>query len=360
MQGTRRKARAGHGWARLWNRFWNSPLPTLGCEICPSGVSAARWSAGADRLETAAWRPLPAGAVEASPLRDNLRQPEAVRQALGASLQSLGLSVSGESLARPLEAVLVVPDQAARLFVLNFEAFPERPAEALPVLRWRLKKSVPFEIEAAAISYFAQRISGQWQVVAVATPQSVIRQYEGVAQDLGLRPRWVTLSTLGCLGWMQNSRGNGSRSPGGIQDKMASGSDTTGFPDDRAPGVLLVRYSPPWLTLCILQQDCLRLFRTVALTMEGNGSPLASQVLEALYPSLAYFQDHFQSPLAQAYLCGLGDEDAVTATVLEKELGIRSEPLLSDPDSLPAGLDRVAGERYFASLLGVIREQQNG
>jgi len=334
------------GRTHIWNRLWSSPLPTLGCEICPSGVSLARWSPGADRLEAAVWRPLPAGAVEASPLRDNIRQPDAVRQVLAANLQSLGLMGNGESRTRILDAVLVVPDQAARLFVLDFEAFPERPAEALAVLKWRLKKSVPFEIESASISYSARRLHPAWQVVAVVTPQFVIRQYEDVVRGLGLRPRWVTLSTLACLGLAEDSRGNGS-----------GGADST---DGPVPGVLLVKYSPPWLTLCILQQDCLRLFRTVGLTAKDTASSLAAQVLEALYPSFAYFQDHFQSPLEQAYLCGLGQESDITAAALEREMAIRSQLLLSEPASLPAGLGFADAERYFASILGMIREQQTG
>ena len=40
-----------------------------------------------------------------------------------------------------------------RVFVLDFDSLPAKPAEALPVLRFRLRKMVPFDVEHAGVSY---------------------------------------------------------------------------------------------------------------------------------------------------------------------------------------------------------------
>ncbi|MGH9784364.1 MAG: hypothetical protein ACRD88_09275, partial [Terriglobia bacterium] len=148
--------RAGSG-RQLWRRLWNSPWPSIGCEISQTGVSAARWSWNTGRLEAASGKPLPEGAIEASALRENIRNLEPVREALGAALESIGVSRRPDSSARPTDVILVIPDQAARLFLFTLDTFPQRPAEALSLVQWRLKKSVPFDIESAAISYRAQR-----------------------------------------------------------------------------------------------------------------------------------------------------------------------------------------------------------
>src|SRR3989442_8355261 len=42
------------------------------------------------------------------------------------------------------------------LFVQHFEDFPRSAAEAVPMLRWKLKKSVPFEADETLISYMRQ------------------------------------------------------------------------------------------------------------------------------------------------------------------------------------------------------------
>lgn len=346
------QARTSGRLVRLWSQLWKSALPTLGCEIAPASISVARWCAGSRELETAAWEPLPPGAVEASPLRDNIRQPEEVRRVLGEILGSLGIPTSMRSSARPLDAVLVIPDQAAKLFVLNFEAFPERASEALPVLKWRLKKSVPFEIESAAIAYFAQRLGAQWQVVVIATPQFIIQQYEDVVQSFRLRPRRIVLSTLASLGLASDLRAPDTNPAQTTQEGNPVGSSSSS-----PPGVLTAKYSPPWLTVSILQKDYLRLFRTVGLAATADGLLMPAQVLEALYPSFAYFQDNFEGSLERAYLCGLGENSAEIAESLEQELNLPAEPLVSDwSHSAPAGLEPYLAERYFAALLGTIRE----
>ena len=152
-------SKAGSGF-RLWRRLWNSRWLALGCEISPAGVSAARWSWSKGSFEAAAWKPLPPGAIEASPLRENFREPEPIREALGAALASIGIVPGPESSRRPSDAVLIIPDQAARLFVFTLDSLPKRPAEALSLVQFRLKKSVPFDIEFASVSYQAHRRGG--------------------------------------------------------------------------------------------------------------------------------------------------------------------------------------------------------
>src|SRR5579885_2307191 len=152
---------------RWWGRLLQSPLPEIGCEISQLGVSIARWSHRSSGFQSVSWRPLPAGSVEASPLRENVQQADAVRRAFADAIGSIGIFPGHGPSKRASDAVLVIPDQAARLFVLNFDTFPESTAEGLPLVRWRLKKSVPFEIDSAAISYFMQRSASELQVVAV-------------------------------------------------------------------------------------------------------------------------------------------------------------------------------------------------
>ncbi len=333
---------------RVWSRLWNSPWPTLGCEISTEGVSVARWSGNSSRPDAVAWKPVPAEAVEASPLRENIRQPEDVRQALGAALAALGYPANGGASRPATDIVLVIPDPAVRLFVLSFDSVPRQAAEALPLIRWRLKKSVPFDIESAAVSYFAKRLEGEWQVVALATPQAVVRQYEALVEGFGLRPRWVTLSTLATLGLLP---GTGASVP-----KSATVAETGGQ-HPGVPGVLVGKYSPPWFTTIVLQGEHLRLFRSVSVGEDGDGRIAPARILEAIYPAAAYFQDNFGARLEKAFLSGMGESGEAVAELLREELRLETEPLPGKASLGATGLEPYQEERHFAALLGVVREE---
>lgn len=332
---------------RLWRRIWMNPALTWGCEISPAGVSLARWEAGSSGLEAAAWRPLSEGAVVVSPLRENVQRPEEVREALTGCLEALGRPAGVRSSARSTDVALVIPDQAARLFFLDFDSLPHRAADALPLMRWRLKKSVPFDIETSVVSYFADRRQGKWQVVAVVLPEVIIRQYEALAEGLGLKPRFVTLSTLGSLGLV----------PASLSEAHAAGEQET-WQGNKS--FLVAKCSPPWFTTAIVREGSLCLFRTTSIGDGEQTFTSLAEVLEAIYPSLAYFQDNYGVPLDRAYLCGFGGDTGSMAESVANELHLSAAPLLREQAAPVAGWDRFHAEQHLAALLGIAGEQRRG
>ncbi len=54
------------------------------------------------------------------------------------------------------DVALILPDFSTRIAVLDFDSFPSDPKEQAALIRFRLKRSVPFDVESAALSYFAQ------------------------------------------------------------------------------------------------------------------------------------------------------------------------------------------------------------
>jgi type IV pilus assembly protein PilM len=95
---------------------------------------------------------------------------------------------------------LIVPDAAVRVLLLDFDQLPSKPAEALPVVRFRLKKLLPFDADDAVVSY--QVMSSAKQVVnvlAVAMPRVVLEEYESAVTAAGYQPGAVLPSTLAAL-----------------------------------------------------------------------------------------------------------------------------------------------------------------
>lgn len=325
--------------SRLWRRVRMNSTLAWGCEISPSGVTVARWNGGSTGPGTTAWRSLSPGAIEVSPVRENLLRPDEVRQALTGCLEALGRAGSAQSSPHAVDIALVIPDQAARVFFLSFDQFPSQPAQAIPLIRWKLKKSVPFDIDTSTVSFVARRSATEWEVLAVVSPAAIVQQYESLPESMGLKPRFVTLSTLGSLGL------------------VPSLGDTSGA-EPAATSYLLAKYSPPWLTTSILHEGSVRLFRTVPIGSNGGSGPSADalrEILEAVHPSVAYYQDNFGRPLERAYLCGLGELSGVVADSLSNELNLQTRHLLQESAPDVSGMDPPLAERNLAALMGISR-----
>ena len=98
------------------------------------------------------------------------------------------------------EVIAVLPDSAVRVTLLDFDSLPERRQEADAAVRFRLRKSLPFDIEKAALSFDAQKTPQGLHVAAAIVLQSVLEEYESAFRDAGCSPGVVMPSSLGALG----------------------------------------------------------------------------------------------------------------------------------------------------------------
>ena len=60
------------------------------------------------------------------------------------------------------DVTVIVPDAAVRVLLLDFDALPSKVAEALPVVRFRLKKLLPFDADDAVVSYQVMSSAKGW------------------------------------------------------------------------------------------------------------------------------------------------------------------------------------------------------
>src|SRR5260370_30998699 len=95
---------------------------------------------------------------------------------------------------------MILPDTVIRVFVQHFEEFPRSAAEAEPMLRWKLKKSVPFEADETVISYMRQPARGDGvDVVTALARLRIVREYESLVESARLYPRVVLSSSLAAI-----------------------------------------------------------------------------------------------------------------------------------------------------------------
>ena len=170
--------------------------PRVACEIMPLGVVAARSADAATPLAAVAKVALVEGAVAPGLKPGNIVDRVAVTAAIRGALEQIGERANG----RDGNLTLVIPDSAVRVLLLDFEALPSRESEALPLVKFRLKKLLPFDADEAMVTYQIMSSSkGVVRVLAVAIPRDVLSEYETAAREAGFEPGCVLPSTLACL-----------------------------------------------------------------------------------------------------------------------------------------------------------------
>ena len=242
--------------------------PKLACEIAADRVLAGRVSERGDVVEMCAVGELSPGSVVPDLMETNLRERTRVADTLR---ETLG-QVSGRS----RDVIAILPDAAVRVVLLDFESLPGNQQEAEGVVRFRLKKSLPFDVDKARISYHSQPSGSGLRVIAAVALESVIEDYESLFREAGYVPGVVLPSMLAALGAAEASR-----------------------------PTLLVKVDARTTSIAILDKQQLLLFRNLenarGVTVSGE------QLAEEIYPSIVFFQDTYHLSLDQIFVAGLSD-----------------------------------------------------
>jgi len=248
--------------------FNTSSKPKLACEIAADRVFAGRVSDHGGMVEMCAAGEFSKGSVVPDLMEANLRERKNVFDVIQETLGSLN--------SRSRDVIAVLPDAAVRVMLLDFETLPAKREEAESVVRFRLKKSLPFDLEKAKISYHAQPAASGIKVVAAVALTSVIEDYESVFREAGYNPGIVLPSMLAALG--------------------AANADKP---------TLVVKVDARTTSIAILDKNQLLLFRT--LENPRGATITGEQLAEEVYPSVVFFQDTYHLNIEHIFVAGLAD-----------------------------------------------------
>jgi len=293
--------------------FNSSSKPKLACEIAADRVVAGRVSERGNMVETSATGELPKGSIVPDLLETNVRERKGVFDAIQ---QTLG-SVSSRS----RDVIAVLPDAAVRVVLLDFETLPANHAEAESVVRFRLKKSLPFDVEKAKVSYHAQKFADGVRVVAAVALASVVEDYETVFNQAGFTPGVVLPSMLAALGAAQGVR-----------------------------PTLIVKVDARTTSIAILNDGQLQLFRTLenmrGITITGE------QLAEDVYPSVVFFQDTYHLNIEQIYVAGVPESGSL-AVALQAQTGAEVQELVA-PSLMGASASGSVPSWRMAGVVGAL------
>ncbi len=272
-------------------RFLKDPPPELVFEIAPDGVRMARFADPQSiRLE-----PLPPGVISPSPLHDNVALPELLSEAVAK------LVPNGNRGKRRGAAVLL-PDHCAHVSVLDFDKLPDNAEEQVSLVRFRVKRSVPFDVETAALSYWVQDATatakGRREVVVAVTALEIVSRYEAPFRAAGIHPGLVSLAPLACLDLLE---------PRGI--------------------MAVVRLSGAVVTLLVKQENTLRVVRSIQLSERS-----LPEISGHLHQTFVFVEDNFGAPAQELLLAGFGalEEEALRDFPAEFQMPVR---VLGGPDT---------------------------
>lgn len=168
------------------------------------------------------------------------------------------------------------------------------------MLRWKLKKSVPFEVDETLLSYMRQAPRGEGADIVTAIARlRIIKEYEAQLEGLEVRPGVVLSSMVAAISLL----------------------------DDHKP-TLLARVSGTSLTTAIVREGALAGYRCTELPTHAE-EVTPHMLLEEVYPLAAYYQDTWQEGIQAVRVAGLGDRLPNFVAPLEAEFKCPVRSLLS-------------------------------
>lgn len=169
--------------------FRSGPLAAL--EVSASGVAGVGVARRRARLgvKTSATADLPAGAVRPALAAPNLADRAVLVRAMKTVIERIG---------KPRQVALVVPDLVAKVSIVRFDQVPARASDFEQMVRWQVKKSVPFPIDAARVAWTSGVAlpDGGREVTVVVARADIVEEYEGACVAAGSQPGLVDLATL--------------------------------------------------------------------------------------------------------------------------------------------------------------------
>jgi Tfp pilus assembly PilM family ATPase len=283
--------------------------PGVAVEIAAGRVSAAslEWRGGEPVVAAHTTEPLPDGALVPSLTAANAHDRLAVMGALTRVLERVG---------RPRRIGLVVPDMVAKVSLVKFEKVPARAQDLDQLVRWQVRKTAPFPIEQAQISYQPglHAADGQEFIVSLAR-RDVIEEYETLCAEAGAHAGLVDLSTFNVVNAI-------------LAGQAAPDADW-----------LLVNVAADYASIAILRGPHLIVFRNRTADSEGTLADLVHQ-------TAMYYEDRLKGAgFGRVILAGAsagvhqaGDLDDVRRS-LEERLATPVESV--DPRTAAALTDRI-------------------
>ncbi len=285
--------------------LFSSPWPTVAVEISPRRVSvvAVKPERKGFVVRAHAIENLPEGLLVPSLTAPNISDVDELGAVVRSALDAIGGRVS--------QIGLIVPDSAAKVSLVHFDEIPQRADDLRELISWQVRKSAPFTIEDAQLTFAAATTAdGAHEFVVAMAKRVVVEQYEAACAAAGVRAGIVDLSTFNLVNAVL------AGSPTGAQGDW-----------------LLVHINTSYSTIVIVRRGALVFYRN---GRTENETELANFV----HQSSMYYEDRLEGTGFQRVVVAGGGQDAAGFDALRLSLEVEAGHAVDAID--PSGAARLS------------------
>ncbi len=133
------------------------------------------------------------GAVVPSMMAANITDPKTVANALETVFKRYKRA--------PKRIAMVLPDTIAKVTLLSFDAVPDRESDLEQLIRLKMKRSAPFSLDDAQLSYLkcGTNRAKQSQFLVVVVQKTILAEYEDVCSAAALKVGCVDLASFNLI-----------------------------------------------------------------------------------------------------------------------------------------------------------------
>jgi len=269
-------------------QLFRAQRPLWACEFTEKHLIVAGVSSSRKKVTAKTASYLPAHALSGSLSEKNFSDSNTVRDALKELIGRSGFEGGHE-------VGVVIPDDAARITFITAESLPSSDEERAAFIRWKLKKTVPFEVDTAQIAFsvVGSRTEGEnkgTDLMVTLSPRNVIEEYEHVMESLGYEAGYVVPSSLAASNLYAPPKGD----------------------------VIFMKIAPGCISTMVFQNGRPEFYRKVP----------EMPLYDAIYPTLMYYQDKLGGAgLASVTVCGYEGDLQLELKDLKNKLEIPVEKL---------------------------------
>ncbi|MDD2365243.1 MAG: pilus assembly protein PilM [Desulfuromonadaceae bacterium] len=165
---------------------------TIGVEISQQGVTCALTGGtpASPRVERVGYAPLAPKTLHFSLREPNILEPENFVASLQSSYNLLN--------SRAERVAVSLPDSVCKIMLFDLDSRFKSRSEALDLIRWKLKKSIPLETADTHLDYqqVAVRENGDLALLVAIASRTVISQYEDLIVKAKLSPARIDCNTF--------------------------------------------------------------------------------------------------------------------------------------------------------------------
>ena len=277
--------------------------PGLGIDIRSDAISLVRLSDKRKPVEIdlSFVAPLAPGLLHFHMLEPNILDEDGFARTIESALLRAGLG--GRK-----RVALSIPDHLARIAVMELPDPPRSTSELVEFLKFRMKKSIPFDVERARVAF--ERLPGDVPTFLTGVMhEAVVSQYEEVFTRLGLQVGLVIPASVSLLQLLRPV----------ARRELAPGAD-----------YFFVNAEREYFSISLVRdRDVPALTRTLGLSAEDGVARIYGEedLLQELIPTAIYYREKLEGQtLARVYYRSLRPDLVHLREILEEQFEAPSEP----------------------------------